>query len=178
MAWSPVGIWREPKQTGKRKYKHLTTQRTGKLAQKSTQLWSRCGAAPRIKMCVTFVHINHVPWAVRTAKPINFAWLRLMNCQTLNLRHSNHLFQTNADIHNLNTRHKRNLHVPLTNLSRVQKGVLYSGTKIFIHLPTYIKSSSKNTKQFKTKYSFSILYTAWRSSTKLLLNRIFINNLN
>jgi hypothetical protein len=61
------------------------------------------------------------------------------------------LFQTNEDIHNLNTRQKRNLHVPSTNLSRAQKGVLYSGTKIFNHLPTHIKSSSRNTKQFKTK---------------------------
>jgi hypothetical protein len=39
------------------------------------------------------------------------------------------LSQTNADIHNLNTRQKRNLHVPLTNLSRVQKGSALLGNE-------------------------------------------------
>jgi hypothetical protein len=43
------------------------------------------------------------------------------------------------------------LHFPATNLSLVQKGVLYSGTKIFNHLPAHIKSLSKDIKQFKYK---------------------------
>jgi hypothetical protein len=41
------------------------------------------------------------------------------------------LFSFNSEIHNLHTRFKNNLHLPSTNLTMVQKGVLYSGSKIF-----------------------------------------------
>jgi hypothetical protein len=60
-------------------------------------------------------------------------------------------FRSNSEIHDLNTRYKHNLHFPATNLSLVQKGVLYSGTKIFNHLPAHIKSFSIDIKQFKYK---------------------------
>jgi hypothetical protein len=60
-------------------------------------------------------------------------------------------FPTNSSIHDLNTRHKFNLHLPLTNLSLVQKGALYSGIKVFNYLPSHIKSFSKDVKQFKHK---------------------------
>ena len=42
------------------------------------------------------------------------------------------LFQFNSEIHDLNTRFNYNLHLPSTNLTLVQKGVLYSGSKIYI----------------------------------------------
>jgi hypothetical protein len=58
---------------------------------------------------------------------------------------------SNSEIHDLNTRCKHNLHFPATNLSLVQKGVLYSETKIFNHLPAHIKSFPKDIKQFKYK---------------------------
>src|SRR5215469_12827064 len=45
------------------------------------------------------------------------------------------LFSLNSDIHNLNTRFKNNLHLPLTNLTMIQKGVLYSGSRFFNYLP-------------------------------------------
>ena len=40
------------------------------------------------------------------------------------------LFLSNSEIHDINTRNNYNLHVPTTNLTLVQKGVLYSGSKI------------------------------------------------
>jgi hypothetical protein len=69
----------------------------------------------------------------------------------------NDFFLSNSEIHDLNTRYKHNLHFPATNLSLVQKGVLYSGTKIFNHLPALIKSFSKDVKQFKYKLKSLLL---------------------
>ena len=59
-------------------------------------------------------------------------------------------FPLDSDIHDRNTRNNDNLHPP-TNLTLVQKGVLYSGIKIFNRLPTSIKSLSKDPRHFKNK---------------------------
>jgi hypothetical protein len=45
----------------------------------------------------------------------------------------------NSEIHNINTRHTSNLHLPGAHLSIYQKGVYYSGVKIFNSLPQDIK---------------------------------------
>jgi hypothetical protein len=58
-------------------------------------------------------------------------------------------FQTNSDSHNTSTRYRYNLHVPNTNLSKYQKGVYYSGIKLFSNLPLTIKSLNHNIKKFK-----------------------------
>ena len=57
----------------------------------------------------------------------------------------------NSEIHNLNTRFRDNLHLPSTNLTMVQKGVLYSGSRIFNYLPLQIKNLSGDLKKFKRK---------------------------
>ena len=49
------------------------------------------------------------------------------------VRHKD-LFTENSDVHDLNTRFKHDLHLPSTNLTLVQRGVLHSGSKIFNHL--------------------------------------------
>jgi hypothetical protein len=59
-------------------------------------------------------------------------------------------FKPNSEIHNLNTRSNRNLHLPSTNLTSVQKGVLFSGSKIYNHLPLNIKALSNDAKRFKS----------------------------
>jgi hypothetical protein len=59
-------------------------------------------------------------------------------------------FQSNSEIHNQNTRSNRNLNLPFTNLTSVQKGVLFSGSKIFNHLPSNIKALSNDAKCFKS----------------------------
>ena len=66
------------------------------------------------------------------------------------IKHSE-FFPPNSEIHDMNTRNKQNLHFPTTKFSMVQKGVLYSGIKIFNHIPADIKSFSKDIKQFKYK---------------------------
>jgi len=70
------------------------------------------------------------------------------------------LFQSNSEIHNLNTRFNHSLHLPSTNLTLVQKAVLYSGSKIYNHLPSNIKVLSHDTKLFKsTLKSYLIEHT-------------------
>jgi len=61
------------------------------------------------------------------------------------------LFLSNSEIHDINTRNNYNLHLPTTNLTLVQKGVLYSGSKIYNHLPYHIKALSDDLKLFKSK---------------------------
>jgi hypothetical protein len=49
------------------------------------------------------------------------------------------LFTKNLEIHSHNTRSANNLHVPAANLTKYKKGAHYMGSKIFNHLPNYIK---------------------------------------
>jgi len=73
-------------------------------------------------------------------------------------------FQSNSEIYNLNTRYNRNLHLPSTKLTSVQKGVLFSGSKIYNHLPSIIKALSNDAKRFKSALkiiSLNILSIVW-----------------
>ena len=60
------------------------------------------------------------------------------------------LFLSNSEIHNINTRYNYNFHLLSTNLTLVQKGVHYSGSKVFNHLPENIKILSHDLKRFKS----------------------------
>jgi hypothetical protein len=48
-------------------------------------------------------------------------------------------FTANSDIHDINTHFNQDLHLAATNLTLVQKGVLFSGSKIYNQLPSNIK---------------------------------------
>ena len=70
------------------------------------------------------------------------------------------LFLSSSELHDLNTCFNNNLHLPSTNLTLVQKGVLYSGSKIYNHLPSNIKVLSNDAKRFKsTLKSYLIEHT-------------------
>jgi hypothetical protein len=58
-------------------------------------------------------------------------------------------FQTNSDIHSINTRHKHDLHQPCANLTSYQNGAYYAGFKLFNTLPDSIKSLNHDVKVFK-----------------------------
>jgi hypothetical protein len=60
------------------------------------------------------------------------------------------LFALNSVYHDINTRQKNDLHVPHAHRAKYQKGVLYSGIKVFSALPTSIKTILNNPKKFKT----------------------------
>jgi len=66
------------------------------------------------------------------------------------VKHRN-LFVSNFEIHNINTRSNYDLHLPTTRLALMQKGVLYSGSRIYNHLPFHIKGLINDIKQFKEK---------------------------
>jgi len=61
-----------------------------------------------------------------------------------------HLFDTNNEIHKHKTRNNNNLHRPLANLSKFNKGAYISGIKVFNHLPQYIKGLTNDHKYFKS----------------------------
>ena len=52
------------------------------------------------------------------------------------------LFDTNNEIHKYKTRNNNNLHRPIANLSKFNKGAYISGIKVFNHLPQYINPSN------------------------------------
>ena len=60
------------------------------------------------------------------------------------------LFLLNSQIHNIYTRHNDNLHLPSSGLTLIQKGVAYSGCKIYNHLPSQIENISNNAALFKS----------------------------
>jgi hypothetical protein len=60
------------------------------------------------------------------------------------------LFQLNSQVHNIHNRYNDNLHLLSTGLTLVQKGVAYSGCKIYNHLPPQIEKISNNVALFKT----------------------------
>jgi len=55
------------------------------------------------------------------------------------------------------------MHLPSTGLTLVQKGVAYSGCKIYNHLPPQIKNSSNNVALFKSKLKKFLLQYAFYS---------------
>jgi len=73
------------------------------------------------------------------------------------------LFLLNLQIHDINTCHNNNLHLPSTGLTLVRKGVAYSGCKIYNHLPPQIKSISNNVALFKSKLKKFLLRYAFYS---------------
>jgi len=58
-------------------------------------------------------------------------------------------FKLNSETHNINTRNKSNLHLPISNLSVYQKGTYYTGIRVFKGLPSQIKELCHNRNQFK-----------------------------
>jgi len=59
------------------------------------------------------------------------------------------LFLDNVELHTIKTRNSYNLHPSLAHLTKYQKGVHYAEIRVFIHLPTSIKSIANETKMFK-----------------------------
>ena len=58
-------------------------------------------------------------------------------------------FLSNSQVHKINTRQSFNLYIPTANLTIYQKGVYYSRTKIYNHLPPAIKDLSDDMNKFK-----------------------------
>jgi hypothetical protein len=61
------------------------------------------------------------------------------------------LFTTNYKEHNLQTRHRNDLHLLISTLTLYQKGVYYTGIKLFHNLPQNLKEIVGLPKQFKMR---------------------------
>ena len=71
----------------------------------------------------------------------------------------------NSDVHSFNTRSHYDLHIPAENLAVFQKGVWYSGVKIYNYLPPTLKQFSYNISKFKAalkRLLLQTLFTHWR----------------
>ena len=67
-------------------------------------------------------------------------------------------FTFNSDRHPINTRQKNFLHPPLLRLSRYQKGVYYTGIKLFNSLPSKLKDRINDNAQFKKELKKFLLH--------------------
>ena len=61
------------------------------------------------------------------------------------------IFTSNASIHNIDTSRKLDLHVPSVKLTKLQKGVYYSGIILFNALPISIKNMAHNIKKTEAR---------------------------
>jgi len=63
---------------------------------------------------------------------------------------NNKLYSTNKEMHKYRTRCNNNIHLPIVNLSKFNKGAYFSGIKVSTHLPEYFKKLSNDRKCFTT----------------------------
>ena len=69
-------------------------------------------------------------------------------------------FLTNTYVQGLDTRNKNHLYLPTISLTCVQRGVLYSGAKIFNSLPNNIQKYKGDRVKFKKELSkYLIIHT-------------------
>jgi len=83
------------------------------------------------------------------------------------VKHKN-IFTFNIELHKINTCHKLDLHVPSANLTKVQKGVYYSGVTLFNALPLGIKKVAHNTNKFKHELKKFLLKNSFYSVEKYM----------
>jgi hypothetical protein len=59
------------------------------------------------------------------------------------------IFQAKSEMHSINARKNSNLYHPQANLTLYQKGVYYSGVKVFNNFPPNIRNLFSDIKRFK-----------------------------
>jgi hypothetical protein len=77
-----------------------------------------------------------------------------------------HVFAANNQIHSVHTQFKTILHPPIANLTKLQKGVYYSGIKTFNNLPHEIKDLANETIQFQNALKRFLLINSFYNSDK------------
>jgi len=73
------------------------------------------------------------------------------------------LYESNKEIHNINIRFISDLHTPTANFTTFQKDPFYFGIKVFNHLPTSIKNTSYDIKQFRSVLKSFLLVNSFYS---------------
>jgi len=97
------------------------------------------GSRPRDSCRELFKHVRILHYSPSTYFPF---WYSLWTIR---------IFYVNSEIHNINTRQNSNLHQTQANLTLYQKGVYYSGIKVFNNFPPNIRNLSCDAKRFKLK---------------------------
>jgi hypothetical protein len=72
-------------------------------------------------------------------------------------------FLFNLQVHKINTRPTSNLYLPSANLTVYQKGVYFSGIKIYNHPPAAIKDLSGDRNKFKLALKIYLLHNSFYS---------------
>ena len=70
---------------------------------------------------------------------------------------------SNSQVHKINTRQTSDLYAPTATLTIYQKGVYYSGIKIYNHLPTAIKDLYGDKNKFKLALKRYLLHNSFYS---------------
>jgi hypothetical protein len=83
------------------------------------------------------------------------------------------IFTINIELHKINTRQKLDLHIPSVSLTKVQKGVYYSGIALFNSVPLSIKKVTHNINKFKHE-----LRTFLMEKSFILMKSILIGIIN
>ena len=79
-----------------------------------------------------------------------------------------HLFYTNNQIHSIHTKFKTNLHPPIANLTKFQKGVHSSGIKIFNYIPHNTKDIANEIILFRNALKRFLLLNSFYSSEEYI----------
>ena len=87
------------------------------------------------------------------------------------------LFLSNSEIHDMNTRFNYNLHLSSIDLTLVQKGVLYSGSKIYNHLPLNINGNHRTGLVFHCQYYLFITCLGYPNKLQQILTRKIFENM-
>jgi len=77
---------------------------------------------------------------------------------------TNIYLQKNSEVHNHDTRSDNNFHVPITNLTKYQKGAYYTGIKIFNYLPALINNVANEIQVFKKTLKRLLLHNSFYST--------------
>jgi hypothetical protein len=77
-------------------------------------------------------------------------------------------YRSENKVHKINTTQTFDLHVPTANFTMYQKGVCYSGIKIYNHLPTAIKDLSDDKNKFKLVLKRYLLHNYFYSLEEYL----------
>jgi len=72
-------------------------------------------------------------------------------------------FLSNSQVHKINTRQTSDLYIPTANLEIYQKGVYYSGIKIYNHISTTIKDLAGDKNKFKLALKRYLLHKSFYS---------------
>ena len=92
---------------------------------------------------------------------LNFPCFYIFSLKLLLLNNFNN-FHTNSSVHEINTRYKYQLQRPVVNLSCYQRGVYYSGIKIFSSLPSAIYNLKNTKSHFRAALQSSLaLYSLY-----------------